>query len=342
MKPYRRLGFTLVELLVVIAIIALLIGILLPALSRAREAANTVKCSANLHSIGIGMADYLANFKGTFPPSNYYKGLAFDSVTGQVPTAPSDGYVHWSSFLYSRKDLLGTDAPFQSTEGWDAFRCPSLANGGLPTANTFTGNTDGIANESEGKLDWQAPRLAYTVNEALCPRGIFQLFFDGRNNKRVYRFVRASQVRHSADTILATEIWGSQSAVTTTSLIDGSTPVSAIRRPVNGISSLSGAPAESPYQLSYSSPFVTATVADLHTAPESQITPGTSIRSTLDWVGRNHGRQTFGTVAGDTRGGWDMRRTNFLFVDGHVETKHISETLSPHSQWGDDFYSLKK
>jgi prepilin-type N-terminal cleavage/methylation domain-containing protein/prepilin-type processing-associated H-X9-DG protein len=342
MKFYRRSAFTLVELLVVIGIIAVLISVLLPALAKAREAANTVKCAANMHSIGLGMAEYLANYKGAFPPSNYYKGLAFDGVTGQVPTEPTDGYVHWSSFLYARKDELGTDAPFLSMNGWDAFKCPSLDNGGLPPANTFDGNSDGLANESAGKIDWQAPRLAYTVNEALCPRGIFQLFFDSRNNKRIYHFVKAARVRYSADTILATEIWGSQPTETTASLIDGSTPVSASRRPVNGISELSGVPAESPYQLGYNSNFVWATVTDLHTDPQAQVSPGTSIGSTLDWVGRNHGRKSIGNVAGDPRGGWDLRKSNFLYVDGHVETKHVSETVYPRSQWGEQFYSLEK
>src|SRR5881392_641386 len=63
----RRIGFTLVELLVVIGIIALLMGILMPALSKARKASQEVVCQSNLRQFGIGIAMYAGQNKGMMP-----------------------------------------------------------------------------------------------------------------------------------------------------------------------------------------------------------------------------------------------------------------------------------
>jgi prepilin-type N-terminal cleavage/methylation domain-containing protein/prepilin-type processing-associated H-X9-DG protein len=346
---HRKSAFTLVELLVVIGIIALLISILLPALGKARESANAIKCSSNLRAIGQGVGIYITDYRGAIPASNWYYGLQINGGV-QTPAKPTMGYVHWSAMIFAGgrhisnvPDLASVDPVYLSTAGWSIFQCPSIPNGGLPPANTFSGNSDGLSNETPGVVDLQAPRLAYMLNEQLTPRSRLVAGFSGAVTPS--HWVQASRVRNSSETILATEMWGIQSIVSTTGQNGGGT-VSNSRRPVSAISAsasgISGG-ADKAYTITNPYNFVFATPANLTPDPSTAFASlgvAPPVDCSLDFVGRNHGARKLGTVAGDTRSGWDLRKSNFLYLDGHVEPKHVTDTIYPKNQWGSEFYSL--
>ena len=126
MTHRARRGFTLVELLVVIGIIAVLIGMLLPALNKARQQAMTAKCLSNLRSIGHGILMYSGEQNGFLVP-----GWVAD---GDDDKAGGPGLDNYATILMGLKyihapDFQGLAADDATDETIDSvFRCPS----GLP------------------------------------------------------------------------------------------------------------------------------------------------------------------------------------------------------------------
>jgi prepilin-type processing-associated H-X9-DG protein len=344
-KGLARVGFTLVELLVVIGIIALLVGILLPALNKARETANSIKCAANLRAIGQGFSQYLAENKQTFPLAYVYEiGTGHPDVGGGTAAEPALGYKHWSWFVFGNG---------RTPEG--SFSCPSIPDGGLPPTN-FDKKDEGLGYSRDQawvspNYDKQVRRLAYTVNEAIMGRNKTSGSVErAPANPQSYNvYVKAGEIKRPTDTILATEmtdkpgLWQEGSTLKT-------------HRPVLGVDpnfiNNAGAPPPNANANDYTVgsvgqaiPVVPAPApplvnfANIQVDSEGVITgPEASKLNVLSKVGRHHGR---GNAA----------RTNFMYVDGHVETKLLSETVPSYQagftqpkgefEWGDKIWSIR-
>lgn len=133
-RPMTRAGFSLIELLVVIAIISMLMGLLMPAVQKAREAASRIACANNLKQLGLAMHHY-ENVNQVLPPTRLRVGYA----TWAVLILP---YIEQDN-LYNRWDLKRTYYDQSDVARLTAVRlyfCPSRRTPSSPPPASIFGD----------------------------------------------------------------------------------------------------------------------------------------------------------------------------------------------------------
>jgi prepilin-type N-terminal cleavage/methylation domain-containing protein/prepilin-type processing-associated H-X9-DG protein len=200
MQPSIRRGFTLIELLVVIAIIAVLIGLLLPAVQAAREAARRVQCTNNLKQLGIAIHNY-HDVNNTIPPDSMNGSPAnvgpsndFSMKTRLLPFLEQSAMFNSLNMYFLATNVR--NSTIHNNANLSAFLCPSDGNWPQPnvSATNYPNNIGlrrtTVGSNTLGPLDGPAYKLGQPPEDKVVS---FARVLDGLSNTVMFsEFVKGN------------------------------------------------------------------------------------------------------------------------------------------------------
>jgi prepilin-type N-terminal cleavage/methylation domain-containing protein/prepilin-type processing-associated H-X9-DG protein len=184
MKPKSKKAFTLIELLVVISVMALLMGILMPALSKAREQGSRVYCLSNLRQMAMAASTYAQNCDD-YCPIAHYSGKTSTEIWGY-----NWDFTTIKNTSTGKMDVaVGTMWQGQAIE--KIHQCPSFKGGSITSSNPFSGynyNTSYIGHGEDERVS------SSYFGEVRTAR--IKLFAGVFINKKIVMPVKINKVRH--------------------------------------------------------------------------------------------------------------------------------------------------
>lgn len=209
----NRKGFTLIELLVVIAIIAVLVGLLVPAVQKVREAANRMSCSNNIKQLGLAMHNY-HDTNGFFPAAMY------DKV---APGNPSGTCHSWRAFTLDYIEQGNVGKNYDHNQHWfspanagaitsriKTFRCPSAPEGTMVTSFTAKSVRPALSFAAGlGRTDYD------TINgvKPYVYAALFSLPYSGKTDNARYDGITRSIMMKNVPTNIASITDGSSNTL---------------------------------------------------------------------------------------------------------------------------------